>query len=105
MELIEAAVRIRDDMIAKSPLAGELAVVAQALKIQEEAGELAEAMLGTLGQNPRKGFSHTTDDVLKEAVDVIITTATLAVWIEGEGAFRDRLSERLRFLVDRMAAL
>lgn len=105
MELIEAAVRNRDLLIEKGPLTGQLAVVAQALKLTEEAGELAEAMLGVLGQNPRKGVCKTTDDVLNEAIDVILTAAVLAVWIEGGPAFAARLAERLPFLVGRLESL
>ncbi|MFJ8477733.1 MazG-like family protein [Kitasatospora sp. NPDC094011] len=37
--------------------------VVQALKLQEEAGEVAQAAIGALGANPRKGHSHTWDDV------------------------------------------
>lgn len=45
----------------------------QLLKITEEAGEVAEAVIGATGQNPRKGFSHTWADVEAEVCDVIIT--------------------------------
>ncbi|OIJ88494.1 MazG-like family protein [Streptomyces colonosanans] len=43
------------------------------LKIGEEFGEVAEAVHGALGANPRKGASHTWDDVNKELCDVIVT--------------------------------
>jgi hypothetical protein len=42
-------------------------------KISEENGELTEALIGVLGMNPRKGFSHTWADVDKEILDVIVT--------------------------------
>lgn len=100
-KLIESALRCRDQLIDRSPLTGQAALLAQALKVQEESGELAEAMIGVMGQNPRKGFSHTTDDLLKEAIDVILTAAVLAVWIEGGSAFAARLDERLDFLAAR----
>jgi NTP pyrophosphatase (non-canonical NTP hydrolase) len=45
------------------------------LKLAEEAGEAAQAFIGCTGQNPRKGFSHTRDDVASELCDVIITAA------------------------------
>lgn len=100
-KLIENAMRCRDQIIMRSPLTGDAALLAQGLKVQEEAGELAEAMLGVLGQNPRKGFSHTRDDLLKEVVDVILTAAVLAVSIESGPAFAARLDERLDFLAAR----
>ncbi|WP_346776770.1 MazG-like family protein [Streptomyces sp. HNM0574] len=45
----------------------------QVLKIQEEAGEVAEAVIGALGLNPRKGHSHSWGDVEGEICDVIVT--------------------------------
>lgn len=43
------------------------------LKITEEAGEAASAYIGMVGQNPRKGVTHTLDDLLSELSDVVIT--------------------------------
>ncbi|MCL6732676.1 MazG-like family protein [Streptomyces neyagawaensis] len=43
------------------------------LKLQEEVGEVAEAVIGVTGSNPRKGTTHTWDDVRAELCDVIIT--------------------------------
>ena len=45
----------------------------QMLKLTEEAGEVAGAWIGYQGQNPRKGQTHTLDDVLSELADVAIT--------------------------------
>ncbi|WP_051830916.1 MULTISPECIES: MazG-like family protein [Streptomyces] len=50
----------------------------QVVKIQEEAGEVAEALLGVLGANPRKGVSHTVTDLQSELCDVI-TAAMVAL--------------------------
>jgi NTP pyrophosphatase (non-canonical NTP hydrolase) len=47
--------------------------ILQILKITEEAGEVAQAVFGALGQNPRKGRTHTWQDVEAEVCDVIIT--------------------------------
>lgn len=57
-----------------SELPEEMQKILQILKISEEAGEVAEAVIGATGQNPRKGFSHSWDDVEKELCDVIITS-------------------------------
>jgi NTP pyrophosphatase (non-canonical NTP hydrolase) len=43
------------------------------LKLSEEVGEVAEAAIGAMGQNPRKGASHTWDDVRDELCDVVVT--------------------------------
>jgi len=42
-------------------------------KIAEENGEVIEAFIGAIGQNPRKGVTHSMDDVRKELLDVAIT--------------------------------
>lgn len=46
------------------------------LKLQEEAGEAAQAYLGMVGQNPRKGYTHTLGDLLAELADVALTALT-----------------------------
>ncbi|AJE85941.1 hypothetical protein SLNWT_5565 [Streptomyces albus] len=43
------------------------------LKLSEEVGEVAQAVIGATGQNPRKGRSHSWADVEAELCDVIIT--------------------------------
>jgi NTP pyrophosphatase (non-canonical NTP hydrolase) len=43
------------------------------LKVTEEAGEAAAAWIGVVGQNPRKGVTHTTRDVADELADVALT--------------------------------
>ena len=43
------------------------------MKLTEEAGEVTQAVTGTLGQNPRKGVTHTWDDVQAELCDVMFT--------------------------------
>ncbi|MEV4975569.1 MazG-like family protein [Streptomyces scopuliridis] len=45
------------------------------MKITEEAGEVASAYIGMTGQNPRKGVTHTIEDVQDELCDVILTAA------------------------------
>jgi hypothetical protein len=43
------------------------------LKLTEEAGEAAAAYIGMVGQNPRKGVTHSLDDLLGELADVALT--------------------------------
>ena len=66
-----------DALVAWLDAAGDLPpetrVMLQILKITEEAGEVAEAVIGATGQNPRKGRSHTWEDVQAELCDVIVT--------------------------------
>ncbi|MFF0225522.1 MazG-like family protein [Streptomyces sp. NPDC004629] len=48
-------------------------VLLRVLKLSEEVGEVAQAVIGATGQNPRKGVSHTWEDVRAELCDVVIT--------------------------------
>src|ERR1700761_5647753 len=61
----------------------EVPLEAQLLKLSEEVGEVAEAYLGMSGLNPRKGFSHTRDDLAGEVADVLITAAVTLVEVTG----------------------
>ena len=47
----------------------------QIIKIQEELGEVAEAYIGYMGSNPRKGTTHTRWDIAMELADVMLTAA------------------------------
>lgn len=42
------------------------------LKLVEEAGEAAAAYIGMVGQNPRKGITHTREQFLAELADVAL---------------------------------
>ncbi|WP_405851308.1 MazG-like family protein [Streptomyces sp. NBC_00090] len=46
----------------------------QVLKMSEEVGEAAQAVIGARGTNPRKGHSHTWQDVHEEVADAAITS-------------------------------
>lgn len=49
---------------------GNAELAARILKVTEEAGEAAAAWIGLTGQNPRKGITHTRDDVAGELADM-----------------------------------
>lgn len=55
------------------PIGGREGMLLRMLKLSEEVGEVAEAVIGATGQNPRKGVTHTWDDVQGELCDVVIT--------------------------------
>ncbi|HEY1704072.1 MAG TPA: MazG-like family protein [Trebonia sp.] len=67
---------------ASSALPPETEKLLRIMKLTEEAGEVTQAVIGVMGQNPRKGITHTWDDVHAELCDVIFTAmvalATLA---------------------------
>ena len=58
---------------ANRPHGGREGLLLRMLKLSEEVGEVAEAVIGATGQNPRKGVTHTWDDVQGELCDVVIT--------------------------------
>ncbi|MDH6111435.1 NTP pyrophosphatase (non-canonical NTP hydrolase) [Kitasatospora sp. MAP12-15] len=68
-----------------SPIAaGEQRWALLALKLQEESGEVAEAVIGALGLNPRKGKSHTWDDVRRETCDVAVSALVMLARMGGD---------------------
>lgn len=52
---------------------GQEGLLLRMLKLSEEVGEVAQAVIGATGQNPRKGITHTWEDVQGELCDVVIT--------------------------------
>lgn len=52
-------------------------------KLMEETGETAQALGGYTGENPRKGLTHTREDVMKELLDVAVTA--LGAWEHMDG--------------------
>jgi NTP pyrophosphatase (non-canonical NTP hydrolase) len=52
---------------------GAAGLLLRVLKLSEEVGEVAQAVIGATGQNPRKGTTHSWDDVQAELCDVVIT--------------------------------
>ncbi|GLF93966.1 MazG-like family protein [Streptomyces yaizuensis] len=48
-------------------------ILLRVLKLSEEVGEVAGAVVGATGQNPRKGHTHEWTDVEAELCDVILT--------------------------------
>lgn len=72
-----------------------------ALKVAEESGEVAQAAIGALGRNVRKGgVTHTWDDVGHELVDVIVTAMVALAAIVPERA-PQMFAERLAYIADR----
>jgi NTP pyrophosphatase (non-canonical NTP hydrolase) len=70
------------------------------LKIGEEFGEVAEAVHGAMGANPRKGASHTWDDVHKELADVIVTSMVALATLTPDA--EKILDARLQHLIARV---
>ncbi|MGV9266275.1 MazG-like family protein [Kitasatospora sp. NPDC003701] len=64
------------------------------LKLSEEVGEVGAAVVGVTGQNPRKGVTHTWEDVQHELCDVVFTALVALRTLTPDAAqvFADRLA-------------
>ncbi|MFF7471794.1 MazG-like family protein [Streptomyces sp. NPDC008092] len=73
---------------------GDTGLVLRMLKLTEEVGEVAQAVIGATGQNPRKGVTHTWEDVQGELCDVVITAlvALRTLTPDAEGVFAGHLA-------------
>ncbi|MEU9208576.1 MazG-like family protein [Streptomyces sp. NPDC048415] len=91
--------RLRGWLDAESPVTGDLAKSMRVLKIGEEFGEVVEALHGAMKANPRKGASHTWEDVHKELCDVAITSLIALASLTPDAP--KLFDERLRHIADR----
>jgi phosphoribosyl-ATP pyrophosphohydrolase len=79
-------------------------LTARILKVSEEAGEVAAAWIGVIGQNPRKGVTHTRADVAAELADVVFTSLVPMDSIGHDPAtVMDRCAAKVAARVDRLA--
>jgi NTP pyrophosphatase (non-canonical NTP hydrolase) len=72
-DAIWGAVRASCDWLDEANGTDPHELTCRILKVTEEAGEAAAAWIGVIGQNPRKGVTHTRDDVANELADVALT--------------------------------
>jgi NTP pyrophosphatase (non-canonical NTP hydrolase) len=68
-----AAIRRLVDWLDQANGTGDHETTLRLLKLSEEVGEVSQAYIGYVGQNPRKGQTHTATDVADELCDVIVT--------------------------------
>lgn len=72
------------------------------LKLTEEAGEAAAAYIGMVGQNPRKGVTHTLDDLLNELADVAVTAlCAMQHFTQGEDVTRAYVAAKVQKIITR----
>ncbi|WP_307167565.1 MazG-like family protein [Streptomyces rishiriensis] len=79
---------------SRSAHRGREGLLLRVLKLSEEVGEVAQAVIGATGQNPRKGVSHTWEDVQAELCDVAITAlvALRTLTPQAEAVFAEHLA-------------
>jgi len=92
-----------DDVKRLHEYHGDVPVEMRILKLTEEVGEAAEALIGVRGMNSRKGICRTTGDLLDELADVIITAAVAMSAVTGGGAdeARTHFEQRLQAITAR----
>lgn len=84
----------------------EAQVWARIAKVSEEAGEVVAAYIGVIGQNPRKGVTHTLDDVTDELLDVALTALAAIEHLRGhDGMAFDLLEAKLDRVARRAGVL
>ncbi|MGY0486866.1 MazG-like family protein [Streptomyces sp. WG-D5] len=71
--MVTTVERLRAWLDANNSRPPQEALLLRMLKLSEEVGEVSEAVIGAIGQNPRKGVSHSWADVESELCDVILT--------------------------------
>jgi len=87
----------------RSPL--ENLMLRTSVKMHEERGEVNAALIGMSGQNPRKGVTHSIDDVESELLDWAIVALGGVEHIHGnDGSSMARLAAKLVKIHDRMEA-
>ena len=86
-----------DDVKRLHEYHGDVPVEVRILKLTEEVGEAAEALIGVRGLNSPKGICRTREDLLDELTDVIITAAVAmsAVTDGGVNEARSHFERRL----------
>jgi 8-oxo-dGTP pyrophosphatase MutT (NUDIX family)/NTP pyrophosphatase (non-canonical NTP hydrolase) len=93
------AARIRNGYLAEVP------TQTLVLKIAEEVGEVAEAYIGMIGGNPRKGRHKDRSDVLDELTDVMFAAAAPMLDLAGGPEQAERhMAERLEIVSAREVA-
>ncbi|MFC4035673.1 MazG-like family protein [Streptomyces polygonati] len=85
--------QLRQWLDEKDNATPEQARLLRLLKIQEEVGEVAQAAMGAVAANPRKGRSHMWTDVENELCDVILSSmvALATLTPDAAGVFQKRV--------------
>lgn len=80
----------------------ELILWRRLTKVSEEAGEVQDALRGYVGENPRKGFTHTREDVITELLDCAGAALGGIAHLTDDDSGLARLADRLVFVLGRL---
>lgn len=95
-DTVDQLVEWLDDASALRPDTKRLLRV---MKLSEEVGETTQALFGVLGANPRKGVTHTWQDVENELCDVILTAMVALATLNPDA--REVFAERFEYVAAR----
>lgn len=82
----------------------EAHLLRRVMKVSEEVGEVTEALFGALGENARKGQTHTMHDVRRELLDVALAALAALCHFDDDDPI-DYLVEHAQRVDARLAAL
>lgn len=74
----------------------------QIIKLSEEVGEASSAFTGCIGANPRKGVTHTFEDLVDELADVAITALNAIAIVDPDTDPMSALHSRLEYVTTRL---
>lgn len=88
--------------MTRPEIEAELLLMHRTVKVAEELGEAVNALIGLTGANPRKGSTHTRDQVVDELLDIAITAlGAVEHIIEGDGSAMTRLERKIIQVAER----
>lgn len=102
MKSVAAISKWIDESPGYSGLDPEAHLWRRCMKIVAETGEAHDALCGMIGENPRKGITHTKDDLLGELLDVAVAALGAVEHLTGnEGKSSDMLMDKIEFILER----
>lgn len=76
------------------------------MKLVSEAGEAQDAIGGILGENPRKGVTHTREQAIGELLDVAVSALGAVEHMKGnDGSALRLLDDKIMFVAKRMGII
>lgn len=82
---LDESIRERLAGMTREELEAELLLLHRTIKVVEEMGEVVGALIGLTGANPRKGVTHSRDDLVAELHDVAVSVEGTVEHVLGNG--------------------
>lgn len=96
---LDTTIRARLEAMPKEELVAELLLMHRTIKVVEEMGEVVGALIGMTGANPRKGVTHTAEQLVGELHDVAVSVEGAAEHVMGNnGWWLDGLTTKVDYV-------